>query len=328
MTSAADLRPLLDAPCTPDAWIKLTDALGADPGDDLVAEVVAWADDAGVPRRAPSAWIEEMAAGNYAPRDGVVGAIDLAGLKLTGGKIVKAISSPHLSTLRHLDVARLNLTVTFWKKLRTLPSTKTLERFGFNRITDRDSKGVDGEHHCDALRRVDVFADNMNKPNEMERLMRSRLFSGVEVFDVEFHDLNFRSILYSMNDDGIAPSVRELVLCGPVNGEWIGEWLAHDVMGRLETVSLRGEIDYYDTHNWVGATARTQGAGAPTMDLSGLTVGRANRDDYTQDDLDRIFDDMIRMWQPPSATERVRLGERWSETAAQHIRDKGLEPVV
>ena len=325
---SADLRALLDAPCTPDAWTHLTDALDAEPDADLIAEVVAWADGAGVPRRAPTAWVEEMSVGTYSARDGVVGVLDFAGLKLTGGKIVKAMSSPHLTSMRHLDVAKLGLTATFWKKLRALPSTKTLERFGFNRITDRDSKGVDGEHHCDALRRIDVFANNMTKPNEIERLMRSDLFSGVEVFDVEFHDLSFRSILYALNDDGIAPSVRELVLCGPVDGEWIGEWLAHDVMNRLETVSLRGEIDYYDTWNWVGEIARTQGAGTHTIDLSGLTVGRANRDDYTQEDLDRSFDDMIRMWQPPSATKQVRLGARWSEVAAQHIRDKGLEPIA
>ncbi len=121
--------------------------------------------------------------------------------------------------------------------------------------------------------------------------------------------------------------MRELVLCGPVDGEWVGEWLAHGFMERLETVSLRGTIDYYDTHNWVGEVARTQGNGAPIIDLSGLTIGRANRDDHTQDDLDRIFDDMVRMWRPPHATKQVRLGARWSETA-EHIRAKGLEPIV
>ncbi len=330
----ARARALTSSPCDHDLWRALTDAVDAcAPGDvgalvDAIGEdAIAWADAGGVSRLAPDAWLEQMAGGDYSSRDRLVGAMSFGALTLTAGKIVKALASPELTSLRRLDLGKLKLSTTFWKKLRTLPSTKTLERLSLNRIIDRDEKGILGEHHLGALRRVDILLDFNTKPDPMRTLFTSELFQGVEVLGLECHDLGFRSLLWALSHADAATSLRKLVL-KTSQGEWISEILAHECMAQLDEVSYAMHSPYYDTTNLLGASSWDPPAGPPRVDLSELTIDPANLgDEMDAAGLLEVVTSALRIWTPPTATRQVALGPWWTEENAATLRSKGVEPL-
>ncbi len=281
-------------------------------------------------RVAPFRWIVEMATGNPSPKHRLARAIHVHDMEMNGTSLIKVLSSPELTNLRVLDVDESKLSVTFWKKLRTLPSTTTLERLRISRVTVKTMKGYAGDHHLHELEHLSLYSCYHMEEEAVAELFAADMMRGLKALTVE----NFwpDKILSRLDDPALLPDLERVTLDTYSDG-YVRDGLGCAVCARVPEVAVRIGFDT----NKTGAKAlsrvlgtslarMTRGADGPqVLDLSG--VHAATRDDRKGWDHDTVWVAALEGWAPPRNTNRVRLGPNWSEATALSLQTLGVEPL-
>ena len=271
-------------------------------------------------RVAPHSWTVDMAAGKDSPKFRLVHAIHTRDMELNGTMLAKILGCANLTNLRDFDVDENKVSKTLFKKLRTVPSTRTLERFRFSRIDAKSVGGIDGEHHLENLRALAVRMDFATKEEALHDFMRADAFARIE--DFEIHPYYIAQAMRGFTGPEVFPNLKSLTLITGQKDE-IASALTHPVIGRLERV----RIDVY--WNVVAGSFGDLTANATALrhlDLSILGLFHGQGPERPEQAAE--FADAMRSWTPPECLETLTLG-RWhtDELAAELAETHGLTVV-
>ncbi len=279
-------------------------------------------------RAAPFRWLVEMNTGNFSPKHRLVHAIHLAGMKMNGTQICTILSNPELTNLRLLDVEDCTLSKTFFKKLRTLPSTTTLENLRLSRIDQKHVSGADGDHHLSALTHLSIHIGHHTDADATAELLGYPMFEGITRLTAEH--LWPDKILNLLEDASpLLPNLRRVDIDSYADS-YVRDGMKTQVCARAEEVGLHRTIVAYDTtlamavHSSLNTFTRNT-EGPVTLDISGLRLGA--RRPKTPVDEGAILAEAFTDWELPWNTRNVRLGRYWSERTADAIRALGAEPI-
>lgn len=322
-----ELQTLLGAEASEESWRRVAELCVTETAniDALVQQVREWASDR-VELAAPADWVSRMAEGDYKPADALVQAIDLSQSGLTSTKIVKLLRDPHLVSLERLDVGKIKVANTFWKALRTQESTRHLRSLRCGYIIDKNSAQFDGEHHLDALTSLTLRHSMVTKPQHVEKLYRAPMLSRIEHLTLELTDPSIAIWARESLDSAAAlPSLSQLTLAAQ-NGRQLQVFFEHDVMRRVDTVSLVMTIMYSDLSEQLRLMTESAPDGPSHLNLEQITIDPGNyADEYDHARLSEIMADALRIWETPSKLERITLGQWDSPTARENLKVKGIE---
>ena len=163
----------------------------------------------GILQVAPIRWIELMAAGARSPKYGLARAIHTHGLELDSTQWVAMLSCPDLTDLRQLDMHTNGLGASFFEALRTLPSTRTLERLRLSNIVDYNVGGIEGDHHLGALSTLSVVREaGSPQSGALSRFLRAPAIRRIDELHLERDDQD--TMLELLDDPGVLPHLRTL----------------------------------------------------------------------------------------------------------------------
>ena len=281
-------------------------------------------------RVAPFRWLVEMNTKHPSPKHRLVRVLHTRGMKMTGSSFINMLSNEHLTSLTQLDLHSGGLTKTFWKKLRTLPSTKMLERLRFSEVSTATAEAAFGDHHLDALTQLDFYIHNKSKPAGFARLLASPMCQNVEVLTVG-NAFQSRFLAALDEDEALLPRLRRIVLEGKsallMNGA-----LGLPVCARVDEVALRLEVltskpsektlGKMFAEKLRGATDRV--AGPTLLDLSEVELSAPPDEPW---DLEAIALRALDGWTPPRNVKKIRLGPLGLPSVLETISRLGIEPV-
>jgi hypothetical protein len=269
---------------------------------------------AGELRVAPHTWTVEMAAGNDSPKFALAHAIHTRDMDLTGTMFGKLLGCASLTHLRDLDLDENKVSKTFWKKLRTAPSTRTLERLCFSRLDAKTAAGIHGEHHLESLRTLGYQSHYTVKDDVLHDFLRADAWEHVERFHIRNYD--YRPALVGIEDAEVLPNLKVLRLTG--RGEHIKEALTYPAVARAERVELDFESWGYFTDGL--GEAMSAATSVRHLDLSHLegfdhdhpgVPGRADE-----------FAATLRGWTPPGCLEELTLGQWYTEELGAELSEE------
>ena len=257
-------------------------------------------------RVAPYSWTMDLAAGGDSPKYRLVHAVVTRDTGFNGSKISKILSCKSLTNLRQLDADTNKLSKTLFKKLRTAPSTRTLERFRFAHVDAKTVAGIEGEHHLENLRTLAMYLDFATREDALHALMRADAFAHVE--DFEIYPGSAYIILNGLTGPDVLPNLKSLTFVDG-GGRDLGKTLAHPVVARLERVRL--DVWWQSlTRVLDDITAHVTTLRHLDLSLQGLEYGQAIAQPQHASELAEA----LRAWTPPSCLETLTLG-RWHTDA-------------
>ncbi len=279
---------------------------------------------------APFRWITEMVTGHDSPKHRLVHAIHTHDLKLNGTNLVKILSRDGLVNVTSFDVHESPLSKTFWKKLRALPSSRTLRSLRVSRLKNGTTEGALGEHHLGSLERLSIYSYYHNDEDAMATLFGSEMAANVRELTVEHCWLD--KVLKLLDDRTLLPNLERVVLDSYYDG-YLRDGLMCGICSRVPEVALAFDIDSRRSSGasigramqaWL-KTITSEAVGPELLDLSTIRVGRDRK--KTAHDLESTWLLGLKGWTPPSNTTRVRLGRYWTEDLAEAVRKMDLEPI-
>ncbi len=280
-------------------------------------------------RVAPWRWIVEMINKHESPKYRLLHAIHTNGMRMTSTAAAAILERDQLTNLRRFDVGETKLTKTFWRKLRTLPSTQTLERFAFSQIDDKAIDGVHGDHHLQNLRELAINLSYSTRDRSLAKLLTSDLVTGLESLDL--HGTIQEGTMRAINDPTVLPHLEHLTISGGYYSQ-INEPLRAPLMQRLKTFSATYNIDlsYQESSAPLGdrLTAAfdelTDGVlnGPKTFDLSAMEFYLRPVD---QPHLRDALVEAASRWNIPGNIETIRFGKHHSKKLAEAFSKRGIK---
>ena len=284
-------------------------------------------------RVAPFRWAVEMNNGLSSPKHQLVRAVNARGMKMNGTSIVRLLSGEHLSNLTQLDLDSNALTRTFWRRLRSLPSTETLTRLRFSEIDTDMADAAQGGHHLDGLTHLDLYTHFKTTQGGFARLLVSPMVQNVEVLTVGNRD--HAHFMECLDDPALLPRLRRIVLEGDSPRSMRAAFRLA-VCSRVDEVAIRlSSYEAATVNAKLGGMIHdhlariTSGARGPRLlDLSELLASSSHETARGEVMPQRLESTLLRVfegWTPPRLTTTVRQGELESPPLAQLLRERGLE---
>ena len=271
-------------------------------------------------RVAPHTWTVEMVAGDDSPKFALVHAVHTRDMDLTGTMLGKLLGCASLTHLRDLDLDENKVSKTFWKKLRTAPSTKTLERFCFSRLDAKTAAGIHGEHHLESLRTLGYQSHYTVKDAALHDFLRADAWEHVERFHIRNYD--YRPALVGIEDAEVLPNLKVLRLTG--RGEYIKEALTYPAVARVERVEL-------DFESWGYFTGSLGEAMSATTSVRHLDLSHVKGFNHNHPGMPAKADEFaatLRAWTPPACLEKLTLGQWYTEELGAELSERYGVPVV
>ncbi len=265
-------------------------------------------------RVAPHTWTVEMAAGNDSPKFALAHAIHTRDMDLNGTMFGKLLGCASLTHLEDLDLDENKVSKTFWKKLRTAPSTRTLERFRFSRLDAKTAAGIHGAHHLESLRTLTYQTHYTVKDEVLHDFLRADAWANVETFRIQSYD--FRPALVGIEGPEVLPNLKALRLTG--RGEYIKEALTYPAVARAERVELDFEGWGWFIRGLGEATSAT--TSVRHLDLSGVRGFNHNHPGTPGKAAE--FAETLRAWTPPEGLEKLTLGHWYTEELGAELSEK------
>ncbi len=285
-------------------------------------------------RVAPHHWIVEMITRHESPKYRLVHAIHVNGLKVSGGAAVKILEREDLTNLRRLDLGESKLSATFWKKLRTLPSTTTLEYINFTALDEKSVAGVRGPHHLHALRELSFKAQTKYRSRDVLRsLIETELARSAPVFTV--NGPLVEGLVEAMADEAVMPDLEALGVIGYV-GQQVRQVLESDAARRVGHVNVAFNLWFYGfiessdakldalilnrLEDWTeGVTA-----GPEHLDMSGISINHSLQEPsslkLSREALARAVD----LWNLPPSTKTMKFGKWYSKDLEERLALRGV----
>jgi hypothetical protein len=290
-----------------------------------------WVD--GIPsgelRVAPWHWIVEMVNKHESPKYRLLRAVHTTGMRMTSTAAAAVLERESLENLRSYDVGDTKLTKTFWRKLRTLPSTRSLERFAFSHLDDKALEGVHGDHHLENLRELKIDLSYSTRDRALAGLLTSDLVTGLEALTIR--GTIREDAMRALNDPTVLPNLDHLTLSGWYHDQVNGPMQA-PLMQRLTTFSLQYYINLSHqqsreplaTRLTAAFDALTDGVlnGPRVFDLSQLEI---YVDPDEQRHLPVALTEVARNWKIPGAIETIRFGKHYSKGLGTAFARRGVE---
>ena len=227
-----------------------------------------------------------------------------------------------LTDLRALDVGDTRTTRTFWRTLRTLPSTRTLERLVIELLDDSAVAGALGEHHCENLRELGIKNSRHMSGHAFDALLRADLCQGVRA--ISCRGGVPAPALAALADPLATPRLEHVTVSG-YGPHLVLPLLTAAVAPRLETLSIDYAFNmaYRDDgrplHERIlpllEAWLPEDPAGPTTLDLSGAIFTVPERESAAGAVQDALAT-LAPRWPLPPGTTTLRLGPWWSPELA------------
>ena len=303
-----------------------------DKGTHLVEDAPSgWADriPKGDLRVAPWRWIVEMINKHDSPKHRLIHVIHTNGMRMTSTAAAAILERDQLTKLRHYDVGDTKLTKTFWRKLRTLPSTCSLERFAFSHIDDKAVVGVHGDHHLQNLRELFIDVSYNTRDRALAALVTSDMLTGLK--SLGYHGMLRDDMAAALDDPTVLPNLENLTVYGwtpyQINGP-----MKSSLMHRLEsfTILYHVNLSYQQSSQSLANQmlpifdSWTQGVlnGPKILDLSRLEFYLRPNDDKR---LPHALTEVAARWHIPGNVETIRFGKHHSKKLAEAFSKRGIE---
>ena len=277
-------------------------------------------------RVAPHHWIVEMLAKHDSPKHRLIHSIHVTDMGMTATAAAEVLAREHLTNLRSYDTARTKLTGTFWRKLRTLPSTRSLQRIAFEQLDEKAAKGAIGEHHCECLRKLVVHHDYV-EARALVTLLGAELCRGVDTLSTRGTTPTY--LLGALSDPTVLPSLNHLIVTEN-SRVVLREVMASAVMSRVTTFSIAARVDAYNgrledrIYAFFNQMMRSASDGPAVLDVGKLTFDTRSSVDQHQR-ISIALADAIPRLTFPARTTTLKLGKWYSSALRAVIAQSGLE---
>ncbi len=281
-------------------------------------------------RVAPHHWIVEMVTKHESPKYRLVHAVHLSGMRVTGAAAAAILEREHLTNLRRLDVGENKLSATFWKKLRTLPSTERLEHLSFAKLDGKSIMGVQGTHHMSALRDLSFNSRYSYGSDYIGTFLKSDLAQGIQRLTMNGNCAE--EVVAALADGTVMPELESLdVDTNNSNGAraLLGSAAAH----RIGRVKLKFNMWFYrldeDTDleamllDMLDSWTKGVQSGPEHLDLSGLVID--DRFPQTKHTLAaKALTGALNSWRLPPSTKTMKFGKWYSKDLEDLLAIRGV----
>jgi hypothetical protein len=284
-------------------------------------------------RVAPYHWLVEMLARRDAPKHRLVRAVHLSGLKVTGSDAAALLSCEDLTNLRWLDLGESKLSSTFWKKLRTLPSTEGLERLRFTALDGKSVAGMRGPHHLSALRELSFLAQEKYRDGGVLRsMLETELAQSAPRLTVIGSSVED---LVASLEEVATPNLEELGVMAYSNPH-VRQVLASAAARRIGRVRVGynmwfyrfdGDVDVELSSLILGRLeAWTSGGveGPAHLDLSDLSIDDSFNPRHSVKLSRSALADAVVQWTLPTGTTSMSFGRWFSTDLKRRLAERGV----